>query len=188
MIRIAAAALVLALPATLAGQEPGGAAGDSALARSYRTIFVEQQLTVESIFQGGRTTVELGRLWPRGVQGHWLPQAALALTLLPGNQFLDGLALGPRVRMERALPLSVLQTDTTGALLLGVSGLADAAWRFAGIDVEQGWRLEPALRALVGYRLANEGGSFTAFELAAEWRAFSPGAVLYLRIGGQSPR
>ncbi len=174
--------------APLRAQERAAPDSVPAAASAYTSFSFESQLTVESFLQGGRVAGEIGRVWPRGRSGAWLPQLSAALSLLPGNRFLDGLALGPRVSFARALPIGFVLGPRDRAVVLGVSGLVDGTWRFAGLQAERGTRLEPAIRGSAGYRFRPDRASwYTSLRVLVEGRRHTAGPTVYLDLGLERP-
>ncbi len=188
--RILPALLLLSpLHATLSAPlRAQGAAPAPALVSSYRSFAVESQLAVENMLQAGRVAGEVGRVWPLGWQRAWLPQAAVALSLLPGDRVLDGVALGPRITLARVLPLGFVTGPRDRGLVLGASAVVDGAWRFAGVN-GRGTRLEPAVRGSLGYRFRPERASWlTTVRILVEGRAHVSGPTVYLSGGFEQPR
>ncbi len=166
-------------------------AADSArpLPASLTSFGFETQLTVENFLDGGRVGAELGRVWGFGAGRAWRPQLTAALTAFPGNTFLDGFALGPRIAFSRTLPVPLFSGPQERALVLGVTGLVDGDWRFAGLRERRGTSLDPAVRASLGYRFRGpRESSYALLRLLVEGRRHVVGPTFFLSIGFENPR
>ncbi len=158
-------------------------------ASSYTSFAVEGQVTAASPVDRGSASFIVGRVQPLGAGGAWRPQVGVGLTTLFGQWVLDGVAIGPRLAIARAVPLGLFAGPRGHQLLIGATALVDGAWRFGGVERQRGTRLEPAVRAGLGYRFRPGRASwFTVLQGLVEGRRHVQGPTVYLSLGFENPR
>ncbi len=156
---------------------------------SLTSFALEGQVTAANPIDHGRAALVVGQVRSLGAGGDWRPQLGMGLTALFGQWVLDGVALGPRIELSRALPLGFIVGPREHQLLLGAAALVDGTWRFRGLLRDRGTRLEPAVRAALGYRFRPDGaGWYTVMRVLVEGRRHVEGPTAYISLGFETPR